>query len=560
MRKVAEALQVQHATPHGPSKKAPHTVLRPSGSKSLGPRGKTVPGGPGVRRSSLAEYSKGQVEGKEGHRKAPSLAKSWFGELEVRPDHVRVQGLSMLGRTPSGSSGVSDAVPALGMPAVIDKRQLATTAIRQWLKVDTTGQTSIVHAHKHSVTDELGVQVRDLRILDPAMSTSYPSAILCRDKALLVNLEHIKCIITSQYVLVLNADQDGVLHFVEELQRRLRSEVEGAPSPDPRQHPLEASGRAPSAAALVASKVAAAAAQVRAGMLMSRRTQSDPDLGRLLHRRNDAAVAGSLLQPQRATEDTPFELRVLETALDVVCSRLLEIVVELEKAGEPVLRSPTAHTVTTLLLDKMRRLKNRLNRVKTRVERLREILEKLLADDADMKQMSLTARQQADLQRASLHRPSMESPFERVSMKQADPEDDDPSVAQVQGILEPWMFHVDNTCNKVNTMNEFIDDLEEFIDLEINNFRNNLISTRMGVNAATGATALIFSFCNLFGMNLNYKFEGSYLGFVLVSVLSSAIACILLCLFYAWCISRKLLPNPLVAAISDLAEKRLKQQ
>ena len=28
-----------------------------------------------------------------------------------------------------------------------------------------------------------------------------------------------------------------------------------------------------------------------------------------------------------------------------VCNRLLEIVVELEKAGEPVLRSPTAHTV-----------------------------------------------------------------------------------------------------------------------------------------------------------------------------------------------------------------------
>ena len=53
-------------------------------------------------------------------------------------------------------------------------------------------------------------------------------------------------------------------------------------------------------------------------MLMSRRTQSDPDLGRLLQRRNDAAVAGNTLQPQRATEDTPFELRVLETALDVV--------------------------------------------------------------------------------------------------------------------------------------------------------------------------------------------------------------------------------------------------
>ena len=93
-----------------------------------------------MRRSSLAEYSKGQVEGKEGHKKAPSLAKLWTGELEVRRDHVRVQGLSMLGRTPSGSSQVSDAGPALGMPTVIDKRQLAATAVRQWLKVDTTGK------------------------------------------------------------------------------------------------------------------------------------------------------------------------------------------------------------------------------------------------------------------------------------------------------------------------------------------------------------------------------------------------------------------------------------
>ena len=64
--------------------------------------------------------------------------------------------------------------------------------------------------------------------------------------------------------------QDSVLHFVEELQRRLRSEVEGPPPPAPRQHPLEASGRAPSAAALVASRVAAAAAQVRTGRPLQR--------------------------------------------------------------------------------------------------------------------------------------------------------------------------------------------------------------------------------------------------------------------------------------------------
>jgi magnesium transporter len=28
--------------------------------------------------------------------------------------------------------------------------------------------------------------------MDPSLTTSYPSAILCRDKAMVVNLEHIK--------------------------------------------------------------------------------------------------------------------------------------------------------------------------------------------------------------------------------------------------------------------------------------------------------------------------------------------------------------------------------
>ena len=36
------------------------------------------------------------------------------------------------------------------------------------------------------------VQLRDLRLLDPQLSTSYPSAILARDDALVLNLEFIK--------------------------------------------------------------------------------------------------------------------------------------------------------------------------------------------------------------------------------------------------------------------------------------------------------------------------------------------------------------------------------
>lgn len=66
-------------------------------------------------------------------------------------------------------------------------------------------------ADKHEITQQLGVQLRDLRLLDPQLHASYPSALLCRDKALVVNLEHIKCIITKDEVLVLNADEESVV-------------------------------------------------------------------------------------------------------------------------------------------------------------------------------------------------------------------------------------------------------------------------------------------------------------------------------------------------------------
>ena len=49
---------------------------------------------------------------------------------------------------------------------------------------NTPGETTVIQADKHVITQALGVQIRDLRLLDPQLSTSYPSAILCREQAL----------------------------------------------------------------------------------------------------------------------------------------------------------------------------------------------------------------------------------------------------------------------------------------------------------------------------------------------------------------------------------------
>ncbi|PNH01435.1 Magnesium transporter MRS2-10 [Tetrabaena socialis] len=83
-------------------------------------------------------------------------------------------------------------------------KQGKQAVMRTWLRIDKGGETSILQADKWRITHKLGIQTRDLRLLDPNLSTTYPSAILCRDKAIVVNLEHLKAIITTSFVLVVN--------------------------------------------------------------------------------------------------------------------------------------------------------------------------------------------------------------------------------------------------------------------------------------------------------------------------------------------------------------------
>jgi hypothetical protein len=46
--------------------------------------------------------------------------------------------------------------------------------LRTWLCITSGGDTSLLTADKYKLTAQLGIQTRDLRLLDPNMSSTYP--------------------------------------------------------------------------------------------------------------------------------------------------------------------------------------------------------------------------------------------------------------------------------------------------------------------------------------------------------------------------------------------------
>ena len=92
---------------------------------------------------------------------------------------------------------------------------------RSWIKIDQDGNSNILELDKATIMRHCSLPARDLRLLDPLFI--YPSTILGREKAIVVSLEQIRCIITADEVLLMNSLDGCVIQFNLELCKRLET-------------------------------------------------------------------------------------------------------------------------------------------------------------------------------------------------------------------------------------------------------------------------------------------------------------------------------------------------
>ncbi|XP_052192851.1 magnesium transporter MRS2-4-like [Diospyros lotus] len=363
----------------------------------------------------------------------------------------------------SHAAAVNNSISA--MVAASSKPKKKAGGARLWMRFDRFGQSELIECGKSTIINRVSIPARDLRILGPVFSHS--SNILAREKAMVVNLEFIKAIVTAEEVLLLDPLRQEVLPFVDQLRQQLRHKS-----------PFE----------------------VGEGGQMA---LQDSEMR--------VSTRGQWLPVPESAEglqcELPFEFQVLEIALEFVCTFLDSSVADLERDAYPAL-DELARDVSTKNLEHVRSLKSNLTLLLARVQRVRDEIEHLLDYNEDMAHLYLTRKWIQSQQSegllggsASNNMASTGSHLRRLgSSRGASFGDQD--VEDLEMLLEAYFIQLDGTRNKILSVREYIDDTEDYVNIQLDNQRNELIQLQLTLTIALFAITMEILIVGVFSLNI----------------------------------------------------------
>jgi magnesium transporter len=259
--------------------------------------------------------------------------------------------------------------------------------------------------------------------------------------------------------------------------------------------------------------------------------------------------------------DLPFEFRVLEKALEDVCGALESNVTELEGETHSALEQLTSK-VSSANLERVKRVKVRMTRVTGRVASVRGEIQRFLDDDSDMRDMYLSRKAAAIDEMGmggggmgggdggggmgggmggggmSVHGGGRAGEWGHALI---DPMDDDADIQQLEDLLENYFAQIDHAFNKMKALDEFVGSTEDYINIDLDSHRNQLIQIDLLLSFGMFITSLFTLITGVFGMNLNSGLQEDPHVFDEVTGISTALVVVGFAIFVYICRQQRLI-------------------
>jgi magnesium transporter len=423
-----------------------------------------------------------------------------------------------------------------------------------WTVLDEHGRAKNLKASKAHVAAAFGVPLRDLHYLDPLRPTLTPANIFIRPKCLIVNLEHMKFIVTAEIALFLNAESLEVKRFVKFLRKYLK-EVEIAQTQKREDLVKEAT------------------------MMETIIRDENENETQKLQQSNSAlknAQTTTKIKEERVLH-LPFELLVLECAMHELGLVLDNETIALEREAAPCMEK-MLQSVQAEELAEGRRIKEKLNALILRLEAFTEAISSILEHDESLDAMCLsklkvmelvrgddistTAAPDDDNENESAPRmggaattqttttkksskkaqfitrvisnptgmtmneekeydPENEEEFETIDSTN---EEDGHEHEGAEALLEAYFMHSAATQKRAHALKDLLQNTEAVSSMILDRQRNELIKIDLVVSAALFACSIVSVAGSIFGMNLQSNLETKSGFFVGVIVVTSALA------------------------------------
>ncbi|KAK6931342.1 Mg2+ transporter protein, CorA-like/Zinc transport protein ZntB [Dillenia turbinata] len=355
--------------------------------------------------------------------------------------------------TPAGYE--TSQFPGLGLPG-LKKRGHGS---RSWIKIDQDGSSKVLELDKVTIMRHCSLPARDLRLLDPLFI--YPSTILGRDKAIVVSLEQIRCIITADEVILMNSLDGCVIQYNAELCKRLQINKDQADDLPFEFKALEL------ALELTCMSLDAQVQDLEMEIypVVDELASNISTLNLERVRRFKGHLLALTQRVQKVRDEIEHlmdddgdmaEMYLTEKKERADAYSFGDVDVQSNNAGEPRVLFHSAPVSPVKSSSGFQKLQRSFS--------------------------SMTASKHGSLMSSS---------------------ENAENIDQLEMLLEAYFVVIDNTLSKLSSLKEYIDDTEDFINIKLGDVQNQLIQFELLLTAATFVATIFAVVAGIFGMNFS---------------------------------------------------------